>query len=38
MYKMVNIGIISGVINIENVNEIGMKYLCDLHCFCAAEG
>lgn len=34
---MVNVGIIGGVINIENVNEIEMKYLCDLHCFCAAE-
>lgn len=37
VYKMVNIGIIGGVMNIKNVNEIGMKYLCVLHCFCAAE-
>jgi hypothetical protein len=34
---MLNIGIIGGVMNIENVNEIGMKYLYILHCFCAAE-
>ena len=37
MYKMANVGITGGVINSENVNEVGMKCLCDLHYFCAAE-
>jgi hypothetical protein len=34
---MLNIGIIDDVMNIANVNEIGMKYLYILHCFFAAE-